>query len=79
MDGPTGAHPQGDQPDPGPPPPPGAGRTFLERRGISPAMFGTFCVLLFFMLYQVVGTVVSLIIFGPDFSSLTPAVFRVIV
>jgi membrane protease YdiL (CAAX protease family) len=53
------------------------GPTFLERRGITPVMFGTFCVLFFFTLYQVVGTAISLLIFGMDLSAMTPATFRI--
>jgi membrane protease YdiL (CAAX protease family) len=52
------------------------GQTFLERRGISPVAFGTFCILFFFVVYQVLGTAIGLAIFGmsPDLGE--PAGFR---
>jgi len=78
MDGMNGAAPQGPPEETEPVPRGETPATFIERRGITPVMFATFCVLFFFMLYQVVGTAISLAIFGADAASMTPALFRVV-
>jgi len=75
---PNGVVPQWNQPEPEPDLTGGPGPTFLERRGITPVMFGTFCILFFFMLYQVIGSAISLLIFGMDLSSITAPVFRIV-
>ena len=70
--------PVGDHPDPGPgmPPVPG-GTTFLGRHGVSPVTFGYLCVVFFFVVYQVLGSAFSVLIFGlsPDLTE--PGGFRV--
>jgi membrane protease YdiL (CAAX protease family) len=48
--------------------------TFLERHGITPVTFGYLCVVFFFVVYQVLGSAVSIVIFGmsPDLSQPGP-------
>jgi membrane protease YdiL (CAAX protease family) len=45
------------------PPPPGTG-TFLERRGISPVAFGGLCIIFFFLVYQIGGSLATYLAFG---------------
>lgn len=67
-------------PDPGAGPaliPVPDGRTFLERHGISSVTFAWLCVVFLFVVYQVVGSAVSVLIFGlsPDLTE--PGAYRV--
>ncbi len=47
-----------------PPPTPPQTPTFLERRGISPVLFALVCLLLVFVLYQLVGGLLTLLFVG---------------
>lgn len=57
-------------------PRPAGVQTFIERRGISPVVFGWLCLLFFFLAYQVAGSIATIVVFGwdPDFSE--PGGFR---
>jgi membrane protease YdiL (CAAX protease family) len=59
----------GDSSGPGPGFLPGSdNRTFLERHGITPVTFGYLSVVFFFVVYQLVGSAISIVLFGisPD-------------
>jgi membrane protease YdiL (CAAX protease family) len=58
------------------PTPPAGPRTFLERRGISPVAFGALCVVFFFLVYEVGGSLVTLLVTGGNINLNEPGGMR---
>ncbi len=77
MENAGGGLPAAPGPDPAPVPGPPDDRTFLERHGISSVTFAWLCVVFLFVVYQVVGSAISVLVFGfsPDLSE--PGPYRV--